>query len=701
MTDNALELAHDLIARGIPVIVCRPNTKWTPGSSDADVKPVLTGWTTVTAAECDLTKFRPGKDALALVGGQGIDLVDVDAKIGVTLDDLPTFTTYGRTLTPSGGWHLWVPSTGFNQLSPLIVAGKAVGDYVGGNAQGGSRRLGYLPGSTRPKYPDGAYTIDQPLDLDALLDSNPDDELVAMLLSAGGRKDGNPGDKATTSKELRKFLELYENQHIKLCSDGRAAITHMHQTADVAAHAQGGRHGWAVTSACRLVELMRSGCADRGDYDNLVATLDRIKPEGGTNLDDVMRWAIANVKNGATCSTHGLWADALDALDASPGRAGGEKLAETVGEVPPERILDAVHRFACQYVAFPSPAAAVAFVAWVAHTHLLEHFDSTPRLAIVAPEKQSGKTRCLEVAESLIPRPMRSSNCSTAVLFRLIASDERPTVLLDEADAIWAERGANEDLRSLLNAGHRRGSNAHRMVGEGASMTAKTFPTFAAVALAGIGDLPETLMDRSVVIRMKRRAPNELVQRWKFGTSVPVGNILRRWLAEWLDTVEDVQPPDDLEDVADRVADVWEPLFIVGDLAGGKWPALIRDACRSLTSDQPVEMSLRQRLLSDLRDVWPASMSFTATTLLLSELANIPDGPWGADGPYGYTGLTSRKLGYLLGQYGVKPTHDATKTARGYRRADLDDAWSRYLPPLGDASKASKASGQTVMEVVA
>ena len=374
--------------------------------------------------------------------------------------------------------------------------------------------------------------------------------------------------------------------------------------------------------------------------------------------------------------------DASDALDGSPGPKTGAEL------------LDAVMDFGCRFIAFPNSESAVAWVAWVIHAHLLDQLDSTPRLAVVAPEKQSGKTRVLEVTETLVPRPLRASSTTTAVLFRLIDSDDRPTVLLDEADAIWSERGANEELRALLNAGHRRGSDVHRMVGEGSRMKARSFSTFAAVALAGIGDLPDTLMDRSVAMRMKRRSPHERVERWRFAEGQRQGEALRSEIAAWLRNVGNLPVPDDLEDVSDRAADVWEPLFMVGDLAGGRWPLLVRDACRVLTALQPSQVSLRVRLLSDLRDVWPHPAAFTPTATLLQLLGEMDEAPWASHGPLGEHGLTPRRLGSLLAHFGVQSTHSDDKSVRGYRRVDLQDPWARYLP-AGEPSEPSKASGDT------
>ena len=168
-------------------------------------------------------------------------------------------------------------------------------------------------------------------------------------------------------------------------------------------------------------------------------------------------------------------------------------------------VLDEAEQFIARFVAFPTEAARVAVTLWAAHAHAVESFDSSPRLALLSPEPGSGKTRTLEVLDLLVPRPMHVLNASVAVTFRAV-DNHQPTLLLDEVDAIFGRRtkDENEDLRGLLNAGHRRGAQVPRCVGPNHEL--KLFNVYAATALAGLGDLPDTLMSRSVVVRMRRRA---------------------------------------------------------------------------------------------------------------------------------------------------------------------------------------------------
>jgi hypothetical protein len=87
-------------------------------------------------------------------------------------------------------------------------------------------------------------------------------------------------------------------------------------------------------------------------------------------------------------------------------------------------VLDNIEKELLRYVSFPNRYMAPAIALWVAHTHVFEQFDSTGRLLIRSAEKQSGKTRLLEVMEYLVANPMRVTSPSAAVLYRSI--EENP-----------------------------------------------------------------------------------------------------------------------------------------------------------------------------------------------------------------------------------------------------------------------------------
>jgi hypothetical protein len=186
-------------------------------------------------------------------------------------------------------------------------------------------------------------------------------------------------------------------------------------------------------------------------------------------------------------------------------------------------MFDAVYDFTGRFVAYPSEHAHIAHVLWIAHAHLMEAWESTPRIAFLSPEPGSGKTRALEVSELLVPRPVEAVNVTPAYLFRKVSDpDGRPTILFDEIDTVFGPKARdNEEIRGLINAGHRRGAVAGRCVVRGKIIETEEIPTYCAVALAGIGDLPDTILTRSVVIRMRRRAPNEKIEAYRRRVHAP------------------------------------------------------------------------------------------------------------------------------------------------------------------------------------
>jgi hypothetical protein len=176
-------------------------------------------------------------------------------------------------------------------------------------------------------------------------------------------------------------------------------------------------------------------------------------------------------------------------------------------------LLGDLRAFLLRFVVL-SDRQADACSLWVLHSHAIEAADCTPYLNIRSAEKQSGKTRLLEVLECLVARPWRASYTTTAALMRSIDSDA-PTLLLDEMDAATkADREYSEALRGMLNAGFRRGGS-HRICDTGRGNAVRDFSVFCPKAIAGIGDLPDTVRDRAIPIDMKRRTSVERVERFR------------------------------------------------------------------------------------------------------------------------------------------------------------------------------------------
>ncbi|MEJ7831918.1 MAG: DUF3631 domain-containing protein [Nocardioides sp.] len=347
------------------------------------------------------------------------------------------------------------------------------------------------------------------------------------------------------------------------------------------------------------------------------------------------------------------------------------------------RILDGVETFLGRFVAYPSEAARVAHVLWIAHTWLMDEWDSTPRIAFLSPEPGSGKSRALEVTEPLVPRPVHAVNVSASYLFRKV-SDEAgaPTILYDEVDTVFGPKAKeNEDLRGLLNAGHRKGATAGRCEIRGKTVSTVDYPAYCAVALAGLDDLPDTIMTRSVIVRMRRRAPNEVIEPWRLRTNGDEAHQLRDRLAEWAESRrDDVAWPEMPDGIEDRNADVWEALLAVADLAGGEWPERARcSAVTLVTASSDKGGSLGVTLLRDLKGIFGDDEKLSTETIL-EQLHDVEESPW-AD--LRGKALDARGLSRRLSKYEVKPKllREGDQVFRGYEAADLADPWSRYVTP--------------------
>jgi hypothetical protein len=386
-------------------------------------------------------------------------------------------------------------------------------------------------------------------------------------------------------------------------------------------------------------------------------------------------------------------------VDAARDRLDEEAAAAKVNgatAIDGAAVLDDLHTFLTRFVAYPSMAASFAHALWIAHTHLMDVWESTPRIAFLSPEPGSGKTRALEVSELLVPRPVEAINATPAYLFRKVSDpDGLPTILFDECDTLFGARAKeHEEIRGILNAGHRRGAMAGRCVIVGKTVKTEELPAYCAVAMAGLGALPDTILTRSVVVRMRRRAPSETVQPFRRRVHEAAGHALRDRIDQWASLIRPTMNawPEMPAEITDRAADVWEALIAVADAAGGDWPQWARvTAVTHVTDAKAASPSLGIRLLDDLRKVFGSNSNSLSIQEILIGLTSLEEAPWS---DLRGRPLDSRRLANYLRPYGVSSTtiRNGTAVMRGYKRDDLHDPWMRYLGEAGKGSVTSVTS---------
>ena len=352
-------------------------------------------------------------------------------------------------------------------------------------------------------------------------------------------------------------------------------------------------------------------------------------------------------------------------------------------------VLAEVERHLRRFVAWPA-GGAVAVATWIVWSWVSEHSYILPILALLSPVKRCGKTTAMDVIRCFLDRPFPAVNATAPALFRLIES-ERPILLLDEVD-LWLQQDQGGDRHQILNAGYRRGTPVPRCVGD--EHEVRTFAIDAPKVLAGIGELKDTLADRSVTITLERAAPGDRLEgfRQERNPDPALRGRLLRWAEDHGAAFANLDP--DMGELTNRAADNWRPLFAVAEMAGGKWPAAIREAAGGLIDRAEKRASVDlwpEMLLADVREVFAAQgdpLSMTGRDLD-EALHGMTERPW-ATCSRGKP-LSAQLRGRWLARFGVQSQtlHGAFAgaDAKGYERASLEPAWARYLSggPLGEA----------------
>jgi putative DNA primase/helicase len=343
-----------------------------------------------------------------------------------------------------------------------------------------------------------------------------------------------------------------------------------------------------------------------------------------------------------------------------------------------------------------SDAAADAISLWCVATHIFNSFNIFPRLALLSPTPQCGKTTLRDVIGCLVPKPLSSDNIGAAALFRMIEMGQ-PTLLLDEGDTYL---GNKEDLRGILNSGHRRGGHVCRCVGD--KHEPRKFSTWAPVVWAQIGKPPATIYSRSIVIPLRRKKAIEKTE--PFRRKAPpelhaLGRKAARWTKDNLSAVVKaelaVQP---LPFLDDRGNDNWQPLLAIADAAGPGWSKRARCAAAQLASSHD-GASNGEKLLTDIKWIFDGKPDEREATklpleripsiLLAEELAKIEGRPWG-EWKRGKP-ITPAAIAKLLSEFKIYPHTirlNAELTLKGYEKEDFEDAFERWL--------SSPGSNQTV-----
>lgn len=346
------------------------------------------------------------------------------------------------------------------------------------------------------------------------------------------------------------------------------------------------------------------------------------------------------------------------------------------GTVLLEEIENTIKKFIIS-----EPHIATAAALWIVFTWCIDVMKIAPIACITAPEKRCGKTQLLHLIGRLVKRPQTVVSITTSALFRMI-SEYTPTLLIDEADTFIKD---NEELRGILNGGHdRQSSYVYRTVGD--EHKVGRFNVWGAKAISGIGHLPDTLRDRSILLELRRKKKTEVVERLRRAPEESF-SVLRQKLCRWaednMDVLKNSQTslPDELND---RAQDNWEPLLAIADCVGGNWGEKARQCALIMNSTDQDPQSVGESLLTDIKKVFDQrNVDQLSTDELIKGLCEDEASRWRTF-DYGKA-ISPRQLANRLRTFRIKPCTVRAKsttgkdTCKGYALKDFKDAFSSYL----------------------
>ena len=325
---------------------------------------------------------------------------------------------------------------------------------------------------------------------------------------------------------------------------------------------------------------------------------------------------------------------------------------------------------------------------WIVHTYCFEAFPCTPYLNIYSPEKQSGKTVCLQVLRYLASDTWMPGGGLTATRLMERIAQRRPTLLLDDWQTAFRPTETQAIIGFLIASCTRNSKYAVR----GASSAREDKDVHCPKAFAGSATLPAPLAERSIPIVLQRRKRSEgAMPMWQvtiIERAKPLVEQIRRWIEDFNVFYALVNHGCDAAVVHSRFSfrqrELTVPLLAIADTLGGKWPRKARLALyRAFDIYAGDDLSTGVQLLEDIRDFFARENhpGKIFTTDLLKHLHELKDRPWGRY--HSGKALDPNGLRKFLRDFGM-PCSSSQRTGKSTRKGLLlqhfTDLWERYLP---------------------
>lgn len=376
----------------------------------------------------------------------------------------------------------------------------------------------------------------------------------------------------------------------------------------------------------------------------------------------------------------------IDEIEEWSEPVNGNEIAKEVEQIIKEHII-------------LSDEFSFAATIWIIGTYCFDAFSVFPSLLITSATMRCGKSTLLRILHALAHKALTTSNITPAVIFRVIEL-LKPTLLIDELDSFGNH---NEELRNIINSSHTKDTAfVFRMTGDGKNLEPQRFSTWSPVCIGMIGKPKPTIIDRSIIISLKRKLLKDKTKKLKIDIIKqlePIRQKLKRWANDNFSAIKSLIDSEGLVLPSygnDRAVDNWTPLFAIAEILGSEWVQKLKVAYQQLNSVEDEE-TITTMLLKDIRNIFEEINSNKIHSQhLINKLLGLTELGWGEirQGK----GITPSWLAKTLKHFGItsKQIRVNEINKNGYLLTDFEDAFNRYLPepPIQNSTTLQASTGK-------
>ena len=346
-----------------------------------------------------------------------------------------------------------------------------------------------------------------------------------------------------------------------------------------------------------------------------------------------------------------------------------------------QAVVERLSAWLAGYMSFTDSRLPLVLALWAVHTWCSERFDATPYLSITAATKQAGKTRLLTLLSFVCRAPKMLADSTPAYIYSCIEDHGgKVTIFADEAEKLSGS--ALGVLRSVMNCGYLAGQTVGRKIGK----ETKDYPVYCPKAFACIGDVNDTLRDRSIVITLERGKPAGDMRRVQaMSEAAAIVEDIRRAFPDGL------PGPVEVDFLTGRDREIWAAIFgvaqtlkldrammgelraVCADLVARKTAPRRRYEVQESESDATAA-SYGERAVSDLRAVLRDDEPMIFSARAVERMKGLEVGPWRT---FKGEGLTEVSLASLVAPFDLAPKLGrmakgrAAQVCRGYAAKDI------------------------------